>query len=157
MLVKPYLVKIIIDDFLTKGLPQNGIYSITGLGISYFLVVLISAGFTTAQRRTLARFGQAILHKLRADVMDHILHMPIKTLDRYGSGRLITRATNDVETLNEFYSDILVTLFQDILLLISLVFMMIQMDWQLALVAFIGIPIIVLITYIHTKSAETQF
>ena len=82
VLVKPYLVKIIIDDFLTKGLPQNGIYSITGLGISYFLVVLISAGFTTAQRRTLARFGQAILHKLRADVMDHILHMPIKTLDR---------------------------------------------------------------------------
>ena len=146
VLVKPYLVKIIIDDFLTKGLPQNGIYSITGLGISYFLVVLISAGFTTAQRRTLARFGQAILHKLRADVMDHILHMPIKTLDRYGSGRLITRATNDVETLNEFYSDILVTLFQDILLLISLVFMMIQMDWQLALVAFIGIPIIALIT-----------
>ena len=82
------------------------------------------------------------MHKLRADVMDHILHMPIKTLDRYGSGRLITRATNDVETLNEFYSDILVTLFQDILLLISLVFMMIQMDWQLASVAFIRHSII---------------
>ena len=74
-----------------------------------------------AQRRTLARFGQAILHKLRTNVMDHILHMPIKTLDKYGSGRLITRSTNDVETLDEFYSDILVTLFQDILLLISLV------------------------------------
>ena len=102
VLVKPYLVKIIIDDFLTKGFPQNGIYSITGLGISYFLVVLISAGFTMAQRRTLARFGQAILHKLRTDVMDHILHMPIKTLDKYGSGRLITRSTNDVETLDEF-------------------------------------------------------
>ena len=157
VLVKPYLVKIIIDDFLTKGLPQNGIYSITGLGISYFLVVLISAGFTTAQRRTLARFGQAILHKLRADVMDHILHMPIKTLDRYGSGRLITRATNDVETLNEFYSDILVTLFQDILLLISLVFMMIQMDWQLALVAFIGIPIIALITISIRKVLKRNF
>ena len=156
-LVKPYLVKIIIDDFLTKGLPQNGIYSITGLGISYFLVVLISAGFTTAQRRTLARFGQAILHKLRADVMDHILHMPIKTLDRYGSGRLITRATNDVETLNEFYSDILVTLFQDILLLISLVFMMIQMDWRLALVAFIGIPIIALITISIRKVLKRNF
>ena len=41
VLVKPYLVKIIIDDFLTKGLPQHGIYSITGLGLSYFLVFAI--------------------------------------------------------------------------------------------------------------------
>ncbi len=157
VLVKPYLVKIIIDDFLTKGLPQHGVYSITGLGISYFLVVLLSAGFTMAQRRTLARFGQGILHKLRSDVMDHILHMPIATLDRYGSGRLITRSTNDVETLDEFYSDILVTLFQDVLLLISLVFMMIQMDWQLALVAFVGIPLIALITVLIRNVLERNF
>ena len=157
VLVKPYLVKIIIDDFLTSGLPQHGLYSITGLGISYFLVVLLSAGFTMAQRRTLARFGQSILHKLRTDVMDHILHMPITTLDKYGSGRLITRATNDVETLDEFYSDILVTLFQDVLLLISLIFMMVQMDWQLALVAFTGIPAIALITILIRKVLKRNF
>lgn len=157
VLVKPYLVKIIIDDFLTKGNPQQGLYSITGLGIAYFVVVLLSAGFTMAQRRSLARFGQSILHKMRTDVMNHILHMPITTLDKYGSGRLITRATNDVETLDEFYSDILVTLFQDILLLISLIFMMIQMDWQLALIAFLGIPIIAVITVAVRKVLKRNF
>ncbi len=157
ILVKPYIVKIIIDDFLRGGQPQHGLYSVAGLGTAYFLVVLISAGFTMAQRRTLARFGQSILHKLRTEVMDHILHMPISTLDKYGSGRLITRATNDVETLDEFYSDILVTLFQDIMLLISLVVMMVQMDWQLALVAFTGIPLIALITVALRRVLKKNF
>jgi len=157
VLIKPFIVKTIIDDFLTQKLPQVGLYSITGLGIAYLLVVMVSALFTMLQRRTLSRFGQSILHKLRGEVMDHILHMPIKTLDKYGSGRLITRCTNDVETLNEFYADILVTLFQDILLLVSLVFTMVNMDWQLALVAFCGIPLIAAITISIRKAIKRNW
>jgi len=146
VLAKPYIAEVIIDDFFIAKVPQKGIYSILGLSIAYFGISLIGAGFNMMQMRMLSVFGQNILHDLRRRVVTHILHMPVNKLDSYGSGRLITRATNDVETINEFYSDILVNLFRDIVLLTGLMVVMIQMDAQLALIAFIGIPLILLVS-----------
>ena len=63
-----------------------------------------------------------------------------------GSGRLLTRATNDIETLNEFYVDVLIGLFKDIFLIAGIVVMMFVMSWRLALVGLITLPLIALIT-----------
>lgn len=92
------------------------------------------------------RMGQSILMDIRRRVFNHIQHMSMKTLDHFSSGRLITRATNDVETLNELFSDVLVNLFKDVFMLLGIVVMMLWMNWRLALVAFAVVPLIALIT-----------
>lgn len=156
-LFKPYVMKMVIDEFLIKGNVGSGLFSITGLSVSYFLVVALGSAATIAQVYLISRVGQRILHELRISVFAHIHRMPLKKLDAFTSGRLLTRATNDVETLNEFYSDVVVGLFRDIFLLIGIVSVMLFMDVRLALVAFCTVPLIVVLTLSLRKKLRTNF
>lgn len=156
-LLKPYVAAIVIDNFLVGTSEQSGLFSIMGMGIAYFIVALAGALFSMTQVRLLARVSQKILNDMRQKVFDKILHMPMKLLDRFGTGRLITRATNDVETVNEFYSDVLINLFKDVFLLLGILVMMFIMDPQLALVAFAGVPLIVLLTISLKKVIKRNF
>ena len=145
-LLKPYVAAIVIDNFLVGDAEQSGLFSITGMGILYFIVAMAGALFSMTQVRLIARISQGILNDMRQKVFNKIMHMPMKLLDRNGTGRLITRATNDVETVNEFYSDVFLNLFKDVFLLIGIMVMMFLLDAKLALVALTGVPLIVLIT-----------
>lgn len=156
-LLKPYVAAIVIDNFLTGEAVESGVFSITGMGVLYFLVALAGALFSMTQVRLIARISQSILNEMRQKVFNKILHMPMKVLDRYGTGRLITRATNDVETVNEFYSDVFLNLFKDVFLLLGILVMMLILDPHLALVAFTGVPLIVLLTFSLKKVIKRNF
>ncbi|MCF0136059.1 MAG: ABC transporter ATP-binding protein [Lachnospiraceae bacterium] len=156
-LLKPFVAEIVIDRFLVGHEEQHGLYSITGMGILYFLVAALGAAFSMTQVRLIARISQSILNDMRRRVFDKILHMNMKTLDSYGTGRLITRATNDVETVNEFYSDVFLNLFKDVFLLLGIVVVMLIMDARLALVAFSGIPVIAALTVSMKKVIKANF
>lgn len=156
-LLKPYVAAIVIDNFLVGTTEQSGLFSITGMGILYFIVAMAGALFSMTQVRLIARISQGILNEMRQKVFGKILHMPMKLLDRYGTGRLITRATNDVETVNEFYSDVFLNLFKDVFLLLGILVMMLILDPHLALVAFTGVPLIVLLTFSLKKVIKRNF
>ncbi len=156
-ILKPYVMKIIIDDFLRNSVEQYGLYSVTGMGILYFVVIFIGAVCALAQARIINRIGQKILNTLRIKVFSKISHMSLSGFDRYSSGRLLTRATNDIEALNEFYTNIMVNLFKDVVLLIGIIFTMLEMDFKLALVGFSTIPVIALITFTIRGALRRNF
>jgi len=135
-LIKPLAAKVVIDDFILGAKAQSGVYSITGLGIAYFILVVIGALCQIMQARLVSRMSQGILNDIRKAVFNRIESLPIKVLDRYGTGRLITRCTNDVETINEFYSDVFINLFRDVFLLLGIVIFMLTIDVGLALISF---------------------
>ena len=156
-LIKPLAAATVIDDFIRAGKPQSGIYSITGLGIAYFLLVLVSSGFSVIQARTITKISQSILHVMREKVFRQIQSLPVRTLDKYGTGRLITRSTNDIETINEFYSDVFLNLFRDVFLLVGIVVVMLALDVRLALISFIAIPVIALVTFSIKRIIKENF
>jgi len=156
-LLKPLVAAVVIDDFLKGSKAQQGIWSITGMGVSYLLIVLFSSAFSVTETRLIARVSQAILHKMRLLVFDKILHMPMETMDSYGTGRLITRATNDVETVNEFYSDVFLNLFKDVTLLVGIVVVMVLLNPVLAAAACTGIPLIILLVFCLKKVIRRNF
>lgn len=156
-LVKPLAAATVIDDFIGAGKEQHGLYSITGLGIAYFILVAAGAIFTVIQVRTINKVSQSILHTMRERVFRQIQSLPVKVLDRYGTGRLITRATNDVETINEFYSDVFLNLFRDVFLLVGIVVVMLALDVKLALISFIAIPLIFGITFSIKRVIKENF
>ena len=156
-LIKPLAAATVIDDFITAGKEQHGLYSITGLGILYFLLILIGAVCHILQARTISWVSQSILNTMRQNVFRRIQSLPIKTLDRYGTGRLITRSTNDIETINEFYSDVFLNLFKDIFLLIGIVAVMLVLDVKLALISFLCIPVILLIVISIRRIIKENF
>ncbi|MBE6612696.1 MAG: ABC transporter ATP-binding protein [Ruminococcaceae bacterium] len=156
-LIKPLAAATVIDDFITAGKEQHGFYSITGLGLAYFLLIIIGAACQILQSRTISWVSQSILNSMRQNVFHRIQSMSIRALDRYGTGRLITRATNDIETINEFYSSVFLNLFRDIFLLIGIVSVMLALDVWLALISFICIPVILLIVISIRRIIKENF
>lgn len=156
-MAKPYVMKILVDDLLVANAKPHGLFSFWGLGSIYFVIVTLGAFTSMAQVRLLSRVVQSVLASLRKETFTKIMHMSLPALDRYGSGRLITRATNDVEALNEFYSDVLINLFRDIFMLVGIVIIMISMEPKLALVGFSAVPLILLVTLLIKKRLRRNF
>jgi len=143
----PYITEIIIDRHLRLGFFGEGVNSITFWAIMYFVVSVLGGLGTIFQQRLVSRAGQGLLHNMRLTVFSHIQRMTLESLDRYTTGRLVTRVTNDIETLNEFYSDVLVNLLRDVFLLVFIAGSMLAMDAKLALVSFACLPLIVVTTF----------
>ena len=158
-ILKPYLMKIAVDEFIGQyeGLGMEKVNeltkdanwftgTLTGLGVTYFLVILGGQAAGYAQSLMMTKVCQTILHSLRMKAFYHIHHMKLKDLDEMGSGRLLTRSTNDIEALDEFYGDILLSLFKDVFLLAGILAAMFLMSWRLALVSLVMVPAIFAIT-----------
>lgn len=156
-LAKPFLLEIVIDRYLTTGRPDAGLDSVWAMALAYLICVVVGSCTNVFEAVLVNRTGQSILMDLRRAVFSHIQKMPMSTLDRYSSGRLITRATNDVEALNELFSDVLVNLFKDVFMLVGIVVTMLIMNWRLALVAFTGVPLVFLVTFLIRGKLRRNF
>lgn len=156
-LLKPYILKLVIDDFLIGGREQRGFYTITTMGWLYFLVVLLGGIFSIAQVNLINRAAQEIMKTLRGRVFKTIQHLPLSYLDKTSSGRLITRATNDVEALSEMYTDVIISLFKDIFLLIGIVYTMLNLNLGLALVSFTVVPVMFFIVFLLKGKIRNNF
>lgn len=156
-LLKPYILKVVIDDFLIKTTPQNGLYSITSMGILYFLIVVLGNLFSFSQVNLINKAAQEIMFTLRSRVFNTIQLLPLSYLDNTSSGRLITRATNDVEALSEMYTDVIISLFKDIFLLIGIVYAMVALNVQLALVSFAVVPVMFYIIFLFKNKIKKNF
>lgn len=157
LLAKPYILKVVIDDFLTRRMGQHGLYSLTGMGVLYFAVVALSGFFGIAQVNLINSAGQEILRGLRGRVFQTIQLLPLPYLDRTSSGSLITRATNDVEALSELYTDVLLSLFQDIFLILGIICAMMVMDVRLTLVSLCVIPVMFAVIFLLRTSIKRNF
>jgi ATP-binding cassette subfamily B protein len=156
-LLKPYILKVVIDDFLVAGKADDGLYSVAALGIGYLLCVILGAGMNIAQTIAVNRMGQDTVLRIRREVFGHIQKLSMRALEKYTTGRLITRATNDVEGLNELFTDVLVHVIQDGLMLLGIAGMMFFINWKLALVAFATLPAIAVCTLIVRGKIRRNF
>jgi ATP-binding cassette, subfamily B, multidrug efflux pump len=156
-LIKPYILKLVIDDFLIKHVEQKGVYSITTMGILYFVVVAMGGFFSISQVNLINKAGQEIMRKLRTRVFKTIQLLPLSYLDKASPGRLITRATNDVEAVSQMYTDILINLFQDIFLVIGIIYTMLIINVQLALISFCVLPLMFTIVFLLKTTIRKNF
>jgi len=156
-LLKPYILKLVIDDFLIKKVSQSSVYSITSMGILYFVIVAIGGLCSFTQVNLINKSGQEIMRNLRKRVFRTIQFLPLSYLDKTSSGRLITRATNDVEALSEMYTDVIISLFKDVFLLIGIVYAMLAMDVELALISFSVVPFMFFIIFLLKNKIKKNF
>jgi ATP-binding cassette, subfamily B, multidrug efflux pump len=156
-LVKPYILKLVIDDFLVKRISPSGLYSITSMGVLYFTVVAFSGFFAVAQVNIVNKAGQQIMRELRGRVFKIIQFLPLSYMDKTSSGRLITRATNDVEALSQMYTDVIINLFKDAFLLVGIIYTMILLNFQLAMISFCVVPVMFVLVFLIKKKIKSNF
>lgn len=144
-LAKPYIIKIFIDDFLIGKKAQEGIHTILAMGLIYLCASVAGSALSFAQTNIINRAGQNIVRNLRSEVFSTIQYFPLSYLDKTKSGRLVTRATNDVADISDMYTDVFINLVKDILLIAGTVIAMVAMNWHLALVSLAVVPLMALV------------
>ncbi|WP_338788675.1 ABC transporter ATP-binding protein [Metabacillus sp. FJAT-53654] len=127
------------------------------LGILYFLLIIGSSIFMYHQHNILQFTGQSIIYDIRQTIFNHLSKMPIAFYDKNPIGRLVTRITHDVEALNQLYSQVIVNLVKEVLILIGIVIIMLHMSLKLTLISLIMIPAVTLTTfYFKTVMRKAQ-
>jgi ATP-binding cassette subfamily B protein len=135
-LAQPYLIKVAIDDSIRLG-SMDGLAGIAAL---YLLSLLLEFTLRFAQMYVLERTGQNVVFDLRMAVFSHLQRLSSSFFDRNPVGRLMTRVTSDVESLNEAFSSGLILIVADLVKLAGIVVILVWMDWRLALVTFAVVP-----------------
>jgi ATP-binding cassette subfamily B protein len=101
--------------------------------------------------------GQRVMYDLRMEIFGRLQQLSIGFFDRNPVGRLMTRVTSDVETLNELFSSGVVTLFGDVFTLLAIMGMMLAIDWRLALATFAVIPLVWLTAAVFRRRVREAF
>ena len=152
-LYRPMLIGDAIDLFEAEG----NYDVIVDTAIKYAIVLVLSLVFNITQTWLLQKMGQQIIFSIRRELYIHIQSLSSRYFDLTPVGKLVTRVTNDVEALNEMYSGILVRLFRNIVKIISLAIIMILLDWRLALISFVLLPVVTVLTVIFRKIARETY
>lgn len=138
--------KMSVDDL--KVLRKNDFYGIIKIGILYLIVLAFNLVCTFAQTMILQKTGQNIIYTIREELFHHVHSLPLRYFDTHPVGRIVTRITNDVESLHEMYANILIRLFRNSVKIIGLAVVMLSMNVKLALYSFILVPFIAILTYV---------
>ncbi|HPG38117.1 MAG TPA: ABC transporter ATP-binding protein [bacterium] len=152
-LLGPYLIKIAIDSKIATG-DMHGLLIITLI----FLLVLIIQFIVNYMYQYLTQWlGQHIMYDIRNQIFTHVLKLPLSFFNKNPVGRLVTRLTNDVEALNEMLSSGLVAIFGDLVVLIGIVIVMLNLNWQLALITFAIMPFIFYASWLFRVKVRDSF
>lgn len=152
-LVGPALTQRALD----VAVPARDLGLLRGLALLFFGALLLEFLFDYGQAYLTAWMGQRVMADLRLQLFSHLQRLSVPYFDRHPVGRLMTRVTSDVETLNELFSSGVVTVFGDVFTIIAIVVMMLVMDWRLALVAFAVIPVMIVVAATFRRHVRTSF
>lgn len=145
---------ILIGDAINLFEADGDYDVIVNTAVKYSIVLALGFVFNIAQTWILQKTGQNIILQVRRELYLHIQSLSSRYFDLTPVGKLVTRVSNDVEALNEMYSDILVKLFRNIIKIIGLAAVMLIYDYKLALLSFILLPIVILLTVFFRRMAR---
>jgi ATP-binding cassette subfamily B protein len=152
-LVGPYLVKIGIDKYISKG-NAGGLPLLAAL---YVFSLLMAFLLRYWQVYLMNKTGQQVMADLRMEIFSHLQRLSISFFDRNPVGRLLTRVTNDVEVLNELVTSGVVAIFGDIFTLVGIAVILLAMNHRLAMVVFTVVPFIFVATMIFRKNVRIAY
>jgi ATP-binding cassette, subfamily B, multidrug efflux pump len=128
-----------------KDLMQLRKGDLAGLGwltLVYFSFILMDFGMNFVQTLIMEYAGQTIMHELRLKLFNHIQSLSLSFFNRNPIARLVTRVTNDVQNMHEFFTNIISFFFKDLFLLVGIAALLLVMNWKLALACFAVLPMV---------------
>lgn len=120
--------------------PPDGLSTIVWLALLFLMFTLVNLALEFARMLAMAWLGQSGMRDLRAVLFDHVQRLPMSSFDRYPVGRLVTRLTNDIETVSEMFTGGIVALIGDLLLMAFFAGMLFWVNPSLAAVAMGVVP-----------------
>ena len=134
-----------------RDMRHDDLVGIIMMGVKYLLSALVIMLLTYTQTAILASVGQKIIYNMRTDIFQHMTELHIGFFNEHPIGRLVTRVTNDCETVLEMFTSVIVNILGNIFVLGGVMYAMLHRHTMLSLAIFSVIPVIILCTWIFTK------
>jgi ATP-binding cassette, subfamily B, multidrug efflux pump len=152
-LVQPMLMQITLDKYIL-GNNYSGLILMVSLMIVQLAVQTLAQYYQTYSTNSL---GQSVIRDLRIDIFNHIISLRLKYFDRTPIGMLITRTVSDLETIADIFSEGLISIVGDLLLVVAIIVYMLVKDWKLALITLIPMPFLFMSTYVFKEAIKSSF
>jgi len=159
--LRPFLIQITINDGIKGDIkpffldtPGAFIIEITIIQIVLLLLETVGRFFFTFLTASL---GQSVVKDLRVSTYNKILHLNLSQYDKTPIGTLTTRTINDIESINDIFSDGLIPIIADLLSIISILTYMFFVDWRLTLVCLAPFPLLIIATWFFKESVNKSF
>ncbi len=148
-----YFTKLAVDNYIVPK-QVDGIWLFS---LAFFGVFLFRFIFSYAQEILVNNVGQKVMFDLRTEIFTKLQHQEVAYYDHYPVGRIITRITNDVEALNELFTSGVIDVLGDLVIIFAIIGILFWMDWKLALVSLVTVPLLFTATNWFRKHARNGF
>ena len=152
-LLQPILIQRTLDVNILND-DYDGLVFMVGLMVAQLVIQTVAQYCQTYLTNTL---GQSVIRDLRIDIFNHITSLRLKYFDRTPIGMLITRTVSDLETIADIFSEGLISIMGDMLLVFAVIGLMLFQDWKLALITLIPMPFLFASTYVFKEAIKSSF
>ena len=169
--IRPYLIQLTVNTaigkptilpewvrfFLPNTAFESAIQLIIGITLFQVAFIIVETIFRFFFTFGMAWLGQQVIRDLRNKVYDKVMHWEMRQFDKTPLGTLTTRTINDIESINDIFSDGLIPILADFLTIIVTLATMFFINWQLTLICLIPFPIMLIATYFFKESVNKSF
>ena len=152
-ILRPYLIQIAVDTYIRK-LNWHGLVWITFIQL---LILFTESGLRFFFLYRMNWLGMHIMMRIRNNVFTKILNQQLRYFDTTPIGTLTTRTINDVEALQDIFSEGFIAIIADIITILAVVGVMLYTNWKLALVCLLTLPLILIATYFFKEQVRASF
>ena len=151
--IRPMIIQRSVDVYIKNNLLHGLILiCIVQLGV---LMLESSLRFWFMYR--INWLGQTVVNDIRKAIFSKIIHQDIGWFDRHAIGTLTTRTINDIESMNDVFSEGIISIVADVLTILSIIIVMLFTDWRLTLVCLTAFPILIVATWWFKEETKKSF
>jgi ATP-binding cassette subfamily B protein len=152
-ILRPYLVQLMVDDYIFRF----DIPGLTRMTVIFIGVLLLEGGLRYIFMYSSSWLGGAVVRDLRVRVFNHITSLRLKYFDRTPIGISTTRTISDIENINQVFSQGIITIVADFIMVLVVLMVMFVVSWKLTLICLTTMPFLIIATYIFKEKVKTSF
>jgi ATP-binding cassette subfamily B multidrug efflux pump len=151
--VRPYLIQKSVDEYVV----HNMLSSLIWITVIQLGILLVESVLRFIFMYITNWLGQTVVNDLRQDVFKKIIHQNLAYFDNTAIGTLTTRTVNDIEAINDIFSEGLISIIADVLTIMAIISIMFYTDWRLTLISLAAFPLLIIATYFFKESVNKSF
>ncbi|MDW2244871.1 ABC transporter transmembrane domain-containing protein, partial [Vibrio sp. 1287] len=145
----PWLIQYFIDEHIAKGDYSRNV--LIALALGYVSLQVISATFQYLQSLQFSMVATNTIKTIRKQVFSGVIKQPLSAFDYTPAGKLVSRITNDTESLQQFYELLIATVVKNVVMIVVMLGVMFFMSWKLTLVVLVLLPIVIGFMYLFKQ------
>ncbi|MCX8075058.1 MAG: ABC transporter ATP-binding protein/permease [Clostridia bacterium] len=156
-LINPYLIKIVIDDYISVGIYEKGKITVQMIGMAYLFIAAMICILDFINSCITEYVGQKVVFDLRNKLFKYTQYANTTFHDKTPTGKLFVRIANDAEDISALFKDVISTIIKDVIIIIAIISMMLYLNVKLSLISFVVIPFIVVTSYFITRALNKAY